>query len=348
MNPNRLSRFPLAAFAALVCLPLFSSAQSILQTAGNFTLLGATAVTNNGGGATTIINGNVGSAAAVTGFNDSNNDFPGNPGIVTAPSEIFAPGTTAFIGSPSAVNTALNDAGTAHTGLLNMATSLGDNLTGDNLGALGGPVTPGVFTDNDAAALLNGTLVLNFQNKSNVAFVFQFGTALNITLGSIIQTENTGSNDGIFFVAGTSSITVGNNVSLVGNYLSGTAITFGTGDTFDGRALALTAGVTYAGQPTGTINPLGEPGGGDYTGGLVLNGTTVVASAIPEPAALLWLAPLGVMGFVLWRRRSPASPEVVCDVPDALARIVPSTVIGSFSFSSRHSLGDGGSAFSAG
>ena len=290
-------------FAAVLCAPVSSFAQSILQTAGNFALLGATAVTNNGGGATTITNGNVGSAAGVTGFNDPNNDFPGNPGVVTAPYEIYAPGTMASMNSPGAVNTALNDLGTAHTGLLNMATSLGDNLTGANLGGLAGPLTPGVYTDNDSVASLNGTLRLNFQGQSNVAFVFQFATSLNITNGSIIETENTGSNDGIFFAAGTAGITVGDDVALVGNYIAGTAITFGTGDTFDGRALALTAGVTYAGQPTANINAQGEPGGGDYTGGLVLDGPTVVAAAIPEPAAFLWLVPLGILGFTLGRRR---------------------------------------------
>jgi len=263
-------------FAAVLCAPVSSFAQSILQTAGNFALLGATAVTNNGGGATTITNGNVGSAAGVTGFNDPNNDFPGNPGVVTAPYEIYAPGTMASMNSPGAVNTALNDLGTAHTGLLNMATSLGDNLTGANLGGLAGPLTPGVYTDNDSVASSNG---------------------------SIIETENTGSNDGIFFAAGTAGITVGDDVALVGNYIAGTAITFGTGDTFDGRALALTAGVTYAGQPTANINAQGEPGGGDYTGGLVLDGPTVVAAAIPEPAAFLWLVPLGILGFTLGRRR---------------------------------------------
>jgi len=290
-----------AAFATALCSPGALRAQSILQTAGNFALLGATAITNNGAGATTIDNGNVGSAAAVTGFNDSN-DFPGTPGIVTPPFEIFAPGTTAFIAAPGAVNTALNDLGTAHTGLLNLPTSLGDNLTGTNLGALGAPLTPGVFTDGDSVAQLNGTLVLNFQGQSNVAFVLQFTTAFNITSGSIIETENTGSNDGVFFAAGTGGITVGNNATLVGNYLAGTAMTLGTGDTFDGRALALTAGVTFAGQPTGPVNAAGEPGGGDFTGGLALNGTTVVFSSVPEPAAWFWLAPLGILAFTLGRR----------------------------------------------
>jgi hypothetical protein len=147
---------------------------------------------------------------------------------------------------------------------------------------------------------LTGALVLNAENESNVAFVIQIGTTLTSAINASVSIENAGTNDGIFFVAGTGAFNFGDDNALVGNYISGTAVTFGTGDTIDGRALALT-GVTFAGA--GILNAQGEIGGGDYTGGLVLQGTSVVASSIPEPAAFLWLAPLGVLGFALWRRR---------------------------------------------
>jgi MYXO-CTERM domain-containing protein len=36
----------------------------------------------------------------------------------------------------------------------------------------------------------------------------------------------------------------------------------------------------------------------------LMYGPTGNVVPVPEPAAFLWLAPLGAMGFALWRRRS--------------------------------------------
>jgi hypothetical protein len=279
-----LSLFPLLALAALLSVPVSSFAQSILQSAGNFALLGATEISNTGN--TIISNGNVGSQVGVSGFFASD----GGPGVILNGSYVI-PGTV--------VNQAEADLGTAHTGLDNMTSIPANNFTSS--GELGGrTLTPGVYTFN-VAADLTGALVLNAENESNVAFVIQIGTTLTAAANASVSIENAGSNDGIFFAAGTGAFNFGNNDTLVGNYISGTAVTFGTGDSIDGRALALT-GVTFAGA--GLLNAQGEIGGGDYTGGLMLQGTSVVATSIPEPAAFLWLAPLGVMGFVIWRRHS--------------------------------------------
>ncbi len=288
MKTKPLFPFSLLALAALLYAPVAGSAQSILQSAGNFALLGATAISNTGN--TIVSNGDVGSQVGVSGFFASD----GGPGVIVNGS---------YIGTGSVVNQAEADLGTAHTGLDNMTSIPANNFT--TSGQLGGrTLTPGVYTFN-VAADLTGALVLNAENENNVAFVIQIGTTLTAAANASVSIENAGSNDGIFFVSGTGAFNFGGDDTLVGNFVSGTAITFGTGDTLDGRALALT-GVTFAGA--GLVNSQAESGGGDYTGGLVLNGTTVVASAIPEPAALLWLAPLGVLGFTLGRRRLIPAP----------------------------------------
>ncbi len=60
MTNHRSLRFlPLAALAAVLFAPTTGSAQSILLTAGNFTLLGGTAITSTGTVGTIIRNGNV-------------------------------------------------------------------------------------------------------------------------------------------------------------------------------------------------------------------------------------------------------------------------------------------------
>jgi hypothetical protein len=280
MKIQRLIPFsPLVALAALICAAAPASAQSVLGTAGAFALLGGASVANNGGVGTIITNGDVGSPTV--------NGFP--PGVVV---------NGAIIGAGPQLNTALNDLNTAITGLSGLAeTANEDNV---NLGGL--TLAPGVYKF-DGTGELSGALTLNANGQSNVYWVFQFGTSFTEDVDSSVTLINPGSNDGIFWVAETAAVTIDDNSSILGNYLAGTSVSFGVGDTGNGRALA-DAAVTVASSLTS--NAQGEPGGGDYTGGLTYapNGTTVVPVTVPEPAAFLWLAPLGAIGFAFWRRRS--------------------------------------------
>jgi hypothetical protein len=115
-----------------------------------------------------------------------------------------------------------------------------------------------------------------------VTWVFQFGTGLTTAVNSTVKLINPGSNggsdDGIFWNAATGAIVIGDNNTVLGNYIAYTSVTF-TGSTQllgngGARFLALNAAVTFAGP--GTVNALGGAGGGDWTGGVLLNGSSVV------------------------------------------------------------------------
>ncbi|MBI3887048.1 MAG: DUF3494 domain-containing protein [Opitutae bacterium] len=284
---NYLSITPLrlAALVALLCAPLAALAQTILRTAADFTLLGGTAISN--AGTTAISNGNAGLSPAaessITGF-----------GSVT-----FTNG--AIIATGPATAQARTDLIAARTGLAGMTPTA--NLTGSDLGGL--TLTPGVYKF-DAAAAQTGTLTLDANFQNSVAWVFQIGTTLTTVANSSVIVINLGSNQGsdlgLFWNAAAGAINIGTNNTVAGNYLAGTSITFTSLATGSGRALALAA-VTL---DTDSLNARGGPGpaGSDWTGGLAFagDGTTIVLAAVPEPAAVLWLTPLGAFGFVLWRR----------------------------------------------
>jgi sugar lactone lactonase YvrE len=129
--------------------------------------------------------------------------------------------------------------------------------------------------------------VLDAQGKNNVFWVFQIATALTTSINSSITVINLGSNggsdDGIYWNAG-SAINIGGNNAIAGNYLSGTSISFGTTTSGSGRALAL-AGVSL--NQT-VIDAHGGPAGSDWTGSLVLGppGSPASPSLLPSPSCI--------------------------------------------------------------
>jgi len=248
--------FPAAAFIALLLSAVSGSAQSILQSAENFVLLGGTTVSVAGAGPNVFSNGDVGAGGAITGF---------PPAVVVGGSV----NTDAAV-----VNQALLDLTTARNGLSALATS--QILSGMDLSGM--TLTPGVYAFADAAEItLNGTriLTLDAQFKNNVVWVFNISTTLITAEGAQVVFINLGTNggsdNGLFWNAGT-SITFGESNTVAGNYLAGTSISFGTTipslGSGGGRALA-EAGVSFAGEAT--LDAAGGPGGGNFTGGLDFN-----------------------------------------------------------------------------
>lgn len=286
MKFKRQFYVPIVAFATSLCWLPSGFAQSILGAAGNFTVLGGTAVTSSGAIGTIITTGDVGSAAAVTGF---------PPGVVTG-------GAVVTIDS-SVVDPALADLVKAAQGL----TGMPSNADESSLDLGGMTLLPGVYTFTSTATL-DGALTLDANFRNNVFWVFQIGssftTAANSSVTLINPGSNDGSDDGIYWDTG-SAITFGANNRILGNYLATTSITFDDGTTGSGRALAQ-AGITLA---TTVLDSHGGPGNSDWTSGLRYNAMNNVVP-VPEPAAFLWLVPLGVMGFVLSRRRLMVNPLV--------------------------------------
>ncbi len=262
-----------AALAALLATSAPSFAQSILKTAGNYSVLASQAITVAGAGFT-ITDGNIGLFPAAT---SNITGFP--PGTVSGTTLLGT--AAAIIGTGGANQQAEADLQVAATGLAAMP--LNANYSNVDMANLG-PLPPGVYKWN-AAATLTGALVLDAQGRNNVYWVFQFGTGLTTAVNSSVTVINAGSNggsdDGIFWNAATGAIVIGDDNTVLGNYIASTSISFtgstqllGGGGT---RFLALNASVSFAGP--GAVSALGGAGGGDWTGGLTLNGGSVVPSA---------------------------------------------------------------------
>lgn len=293
MNIKHLLPFPVVVLTALLCVPLTGSAQVLLTTA-EFALLGGTAISVGGPGPTSIVNGHVGLA-------------PGATSNITG----FPPGTVSGNTLSGAAATILATGGTTSQARLDLITAKNAlaalpsnvNVSNVDLGTMAA-LFPGVYTFN-GAAIQTGALVLDAQGQNGVSWVFQIGTSLTTSVNSTVTFINLGSNggndNGLFWNVGT-AVNIGDNNTVVGNYLAGTSISF-TGITTTlgnggSRALAL-AGVSFAGP--GTVNATGGPGGGDFDGGLMYNGlgalVTLVPGTVPPTVVLPGVAvvPSGVV-----------------------------------------------------
>lgn len=247
-----------ASLALLIYAP--SIRASILLSAGNFTLLGGTAITSTGVAGTVISNGNVGlSPGATTGITG----FP--PAVVQ---------NGAIIATGPVTRQARLDLRKAQVGLAGMPS---DKIL-SNVDLAGKTLRPGVYTFSGSATL-TGALVLDARGRNGAFWVFQIGTTLITAVNSSVTVINPGSNGGrdcgIFWNAG-SAITIGANNRIAGNYLAGTSITFGGKSAGSGRALAL-AGISL---DNNQINAKGAPGGTSWSGGLKYDASGAV---VPNP-----------------------------------------------------------------
>ena len=275
----------MVALTALLCAPTGGFADSILLSATSFTLLGGSAITNTG---VTSITGNVGlfptAESAITGI---------PPAVITG---------GAIIATGPITEQAQVDLAKAAAGLAGMPST--ENLSGQDLGGM--TLGPGVYTF-DAAAGLTGNLTLDAQGRNNAFWVFQIGTSFTSADSAIVRVINTGtqggSDDGVFWDA-VNAVVFGTDNTILGNYLAGSSITFTTGDHGSVRALAVQA-ITL---DTNIVSSQ-DPNGGDWTGGLGYNESGQVVP-VPEPAAFLWLGPLGALSLVIWRRGSRANHEL--------------------------------------
>jgi hypothetical protein len=281
MKIKYLISLPIVSLTTLLFAPATGSAQ-ILLTAGNFALLGGTAVSNSG---TSIITGNIGAGTAISGF---------PPGVVVG---------TEYV-ADTVTNQAELDLITASNGLYGMPTTTGDNIVSGELGGL--TLLPGVYTFSPQSAALDGTLTLNANGEANAVWVFNIYASLTTSEDSSVVLENTvnnGSGVGVYWNAYTGGITIGANSTVLGNYLAGTSVTFDGLDSGLGGRLLAQAAVSIS--TASDFNSTGNPGGSGYDAGLMYNPQGAVVP-IPEPAAFLWLAPLGALGLVVWRRRFAA------------------------------------------
>jgi hypothetical protein len=223
-----------ACTAALIVFGLLNNRGSAaaadipLGEAANVAILGGSTVTNGG---PTTVNGNI----ALSSPGTSVTGFP--PGTIN--------GGAIHIGDALA-NQAHSDASTAYAQLVGETSTT--DLSGQNLGTLANPLTPGVYHFG-AAAALDGTLRLDTQGDPNAAFHFQIGTTLTTAVASAITLLN-GNSVNIFWQVGTSA-TIGVNSTFYGNILADQSITINSGAVINGRAMGIHGAVTL---DTNTIN----------------------------------------------------------------------------------------------
>lgn len=208
------------AFAAMSAFGIRAQAQS-LGSAENFTVLGASTVTNTGA---TRISGDVGVSpgTAITGF---------PPGIIT---------NGALHAADGPATQAHADFATAYTDFAALASPPANNMSGVDLG--GKTLTPGVYRFNTEATS-GGMLTFDAQGDPNARFVIQIGTTLITTGASSVVLINGADARNIYFQVG-SSATLGGGSSFIGNILAYAAITTVSGTNLTGRLLALTEAVT--------------------------------------------------------------------------------------------------------
>jgi hypothetical protein len=271
----------------LPMLALPASATMILESAGNFVVLGGSGnpgVTNSG-------------STTLTGYLGT---YPNTS--ITGLSSIILNGTMA-VGNAVAQRAQL-DLTTAILGLDNL---VGTSLSLSSYGAGTVTLSPGVYSTGSTFDL-TGPLTLDFGNLSNAAFIFQVGSSLTAEVGSTVVLKNLGTNDGVFWVMGAGSATIDAGSTFEGNILANASITFGTGATDNcGSALAQTGDVTLLTNTlsTGcaggvTITPPTLPGGAPQA---VILGTS---SVVPEPGTFLLLG-TGLLGIGFSVRRKITS-----------------------------------------
>lgn len=207
--------------AGQVLLALVGADTALAQQLNSFGVLAGSTITNTG---PTVISGNVGLSpgTAITGF---------PPGIVNAPSSIFAGDATA-IQAQISLTAAYND-------LANRPSTA--NLTGQDLG--GQVLTPGVYAFNSSAQL-TGPLTLNALGNPNALFIFNIGSALTTASGASVTLINGAQGANVFYRVG-SSATLGTTTLFAGEILALTSITLNTGANIScGAALARNGAVT--------------------------------------------------------------------------------------------------------
>jgi hypothetical protein len=232
----------------------------ILGTAGSYSVLAGTTVTNTG---TTVLSGNLGVSpgCAVTGA-----------------------GTMTVGGTTNLCNAASLQAQKDLTAAYLQAQSLKStgNLTGTDLGGL--TLKSGVYTFGSSADLATGT-TLTLEGTPGALFVFQIGSSLTTGSGSAVifinsLTGKPSTDPNIFWQVG-SSATLGTTTKFEGNILALTSITLNTGASITcGSALAQNGAVTLQGNSIsgcgGGTTPVPEPGTMGFMGtGLIILGGAV-------------------------------------------------------------------------
>lgn len=209
-----------------IVVPLQTTVQATVPMAGaaSLAILAGSSITNIGA---TTITGDMGLSPGT-----SVGGFP--PGILVGTLHINdAIATQAKLDLTAAYNDA---AGRTATDIVTLSGNLG-GLT----------LTPGLYKSTSSLAISSGDLTFDAKGNVNAVFIIQIASTLTTTSGRKVILSGGAQASNIFWQVG-SSATFGTTSVFKGTVMAMQSITFNTGATLDGRALARTGNVTMAGN----------------------------------------------------------------------------------------------------
>lgn len=209
-----------------IVIPLQTTVQMTVSLAGSSTIaiLAGSAVTSTGA---TTITGDLGLSPG-----SSVGGFP--PGILNGTQHINdVIANQAKLDLTAAYNDA---AGRTCTDIVTLSGNIG-GLT----------LTPGLYKSTSSLAISSGDLTFDAKGNANAVFIIQIASTLTTTSGRQVILSGGALASNIFWQVG-SSATFGTTSVFKGTILAMQSITFNTGATLNGRALARTGGVTMAGN----------------------------------------------------------------------------------------------------
>ena len=207
-------------------IPLQTTIQTSVSLSGssNLAILAGSAISNTGA---TIITGDMGLSPGT-----SVGGFP--PGILNGTLHINdAISNQAKLDLTAAYNDA---AGRTATDIVTLSGNIG-GLT----------LTPGLYKSTSSLAISSGDLTFDAKGNPNAVFIIQIASSLTTTSGRRVILSGGALASHIFWQVG-SSATFGTTSVFKGTVMAMQSITFDTGATLDGKALARTGAVIMAGN----------------------------------------------------------------------------------------------------
>jgi hypothetical protein len=114
-----------------------------------------------------------------------------------------------------------------------------------NIGGL--TLTPGLYKSTSSLAISSGDLTFDAKGNSSAVFIIQIASAFTMTSGRQVFLKGGASASNIFWQVG-SSATFGTTSVFQGTIMAMQSITFDTGATLNGKALARTGAVVMQGD----------------------------------------------------------------------------------------------------
>lgn len=114
-----------------------------------------------------------------------------------------------------------------------------------NIGGL--TLTPGLYKSTSSLAISSGDLTFDANGNADAVFIIQIATTLTTTSGRKVILSGGANAANIFWQVG-SSATFGTTSVFKGTVMAMQSITFNTGATLDGKALAKTGSITMEGN----------------------------------------------------------------------------------------------------